>query len=96
MFIGSLLLSSIFLTELMANSCETDMLNITKYYREGENFYHKEKYNNAINSFQKSHHASNLALESCSKNKDFDFNMMYNYIVESENRIYQIREELLD
>ena len=78
------------------NRCISDIKKMTYTYRLAEEFYNKKNYKKSIEKFQSSYKNSHLALKSCAEKPDYDFNLMYNYIIESENRIYQIREELLN
>lgn len=76
--------------------CTLSIKNMTYNYRMAEILYNQKDYKKSIEKFQLSLKNANLGVLSCEGEANYDFNLMYNYIVESENRIYQIREELLD
>lgn len=85
-----LLLLILLFIKLFADSCQDDKREITLYYTKAKRLYYKKSYSEAINYYQKSENSANKALQSCQNQENFDFNMMYNYIVESENRIDEI------
>ena len=92
-----LLIIVIFMTTLLhANNpikiCHSDMNNMIRSYHSAEKFEHEKNYAQALEGFMKSNVYSHAALESCENSPNFDFNVMYDYIIASVNKIYEIHE----
>ncbi len=85
----------VFTIVLLNASCKQDLNNIVSFYYTAEKELDMKEYKNAIVNFQKSSEASYLALESCEKESNYDFNHSYNYIIASENKIQKIKEDML-
>ena len=77
-------------------NCKQDLENIVQFYYTAEKELDIKEYKNAIVNFQKSSESSYLALDSCAKESNYDFNHSYNYIIASENKIQKIKEDMLE
>jgi len=86
----------VFIVNLLDASCKKDLQSIVQFYYTAEKELDMKEYKNAIVNFQKSSEASYLALKSCEKESNYDFNHSYNYIVASENKIQKIKEDMLE
>ena len=86
---------SIFITSLLYSNtnldrCENDIQLMMKHSYTAEKALHNKNYFQAENSYNLSIDYSNRALLSCQNLPNYDFNLMYNYIVHSENEINKI------
>ena len=70
--------------------CKQDLINITHFYYLAIQMNHTQKYEESIKFYKRSSDASYLALESCKDKENFDFRPMYDYIIRSEEKIYEI------
>jgi len=89
------LLLSIFIASLLYSNgsfdvCDTDIKAMTKHNNAGEKALYENRYTQAKSEYVKSVYFSNRALLSCQELPNYDFNLMYNYIVHSENEINKI------
>ena len=92
LFLGLFFISTLLNATLSEKNCKTDLNNMIHLYSKAQRAYFEKNYKKAINEFEASSKASYSALESCDSN--YDFNIMYNYIIESENSIYKIQEDI--
>ena len=77
-------------------NCQKDLENIVHFYYTAEKKLDIKEYEKAITNFQKSANSSYLALDSCVKEDNYDFNHSYNYIIASENKIQKNKEDMLE
>ncbi|MEA3228381.1 MAG: hypothetical protein U9P38_04830 [Campylobacterota bacterium] len=94
--LGFLFITTILEANIDEKNCKIDLNNIVHFYYKAEKELDFKSYDEAIINFKKSYNSSYAALDSCKKTKNYDFNHMYNYIIESENRIQKIKEDMLE
>ncbi len=96
LFLGLFFIITFLNAEIKERYCQEDLDSMIVHFYSGERAYNEKDYNKAMTKFQISKNASYSALESCAENNNYDFNLMYNYILGSENKMYEIEEDLLD
>ncbi len=95
LFLGVFFITTLLSAEFNEKNCKTDLNNMISLYYVGEKAYDEKDYKKALIKFQASSDASYCALKNCEDTHDYNFEIMYNYILESENKIYKIQEEML-
>lgn len=86
----SIILSSLLLADVDKNLCQKNLDAMLKYSLIGDKNLHQKDYEKAKDAYEKSIHFSIEALDNCKEHTNYDFNLMYNYRVHSENQIDKI------
>jgi hypothetical protein len=69
--------------------CAKDMSVMMSSYYQAQKDQRELKTSAATEAYQNSIDSAYKALESCKDSKDYDFNIMYGFILESEKRLYE-------
>lgn len=74
----------------LQDRCSEDMSKMFSSYYKADRDKLSKNFIDSIDGYKTSINSAYLALESCKKNSDYDFNIMYNFIQESEKNITSI------
>ncbi len=79
----------------LEDSCTEDMSKMFSSYYKADRYKVSGNFNDSIYEYEMSIESAYLALESCTENSNYDLNIMYAFILESENSIYSIYNQYL-
>jgi hypothetical protein len=82
----TLLLVSFLQAKPTENFCKEDMSEMMHTYYAAQKQEVKKNYLQAQHMYNRTVSAADAALSSCESNQDYDYNVMYSFIVESQKR----------